>query len=98
MYSITFADGQTVADLELERTWFVSDKKIDDIIKGNLSSITISDGEHESTLVDQKIAGTMEQDGKYYYAFCEMDAADVNDSFMVDMDYRLTLLELGVTE
>lgn len=100
MWTITLSDGTKITDLEVNGTNFVSKTKINEsIFKGNLDTVTISNGESEVEYTDLIFIQQMEwEDGTFYIAFTEKTASDFNDELMIDMDYRLTLLELGVTE
>ena len=98
--TFTFEDGTTITGLETtDYRWYSSDAELDtDLLLNNVFLVTITEGDIVSTIVDRSLAKSKEEDGKYYYRLCEKTAADFNDAIMVDMDYRLTLLELGVTE
>lgn len=99
MWNIALSDGTKISDLELNGTNFVSKVKIDEsIFKGNLDAVTISDGEREMQYNDLIFIQQQELEDGYYIAFTQKTAADVTDELMIDMDYRLTLLELGLTE
>lgn len=99
MWNITLSDGTKISDLELNGTNFVSKVKIDEsIFKSNLDTVTISDGEQEMQYNDLIFIQQQEWEDGYYIAFAQKTAADVTDELMIDMDYRLTLLELGLTE
>ena len=50
-YTITLADGKTITDLRLNGNNYISGSELtEDDFAGNLSSVTISDGENEERL------------------------------------------------
>lgn len=100
MVTFTFENGTTITGLNTtDFLWYVSDTALDtELLSSDAFTVTITEGDIVSTVCDRSLAETKEEDGKYYYRLTEKTAADFNDALMVDMDYRLTLLELGVTE
>ena len=79
-YKITLSDGQTISGLTLNGTNFVSKDKIDEsIFDGNLSTMTISDGETEYTMKNVELIQQMELKGEWYLAFRELSAQELRD-------------------
>lgn len=103
MYTITLTDGQKLTGLEMNGSNFVSKEKVDEtIFKDNLTTMTVSDGEAETTYTDMVFIQQMEwTDGTFYLAFCAKTAAqkmaEDQDAMAVDHELRLTMLELGLT-
>lgn len=99
-YTITLADGRKLTDLGLNGTNFISKTKIDEsIFEDNLSKMTISDGETETTYRDMKFIQQMEwADGTFYLAFCEKSVQEKLEEELTSLQmaladvYELTLL------
>ena len=77
MYIITLANGKKLENLQLNGTNFVSSIPVDEtIFAGNLSTMTVSDGEHEEIYHDMVFVQQMEFHGEYYLAFQEKSAQE----------------------
>lgn len=72
-YTITLADGRKLPGLGKNGDNFVSPTKVDEtIFLGNLSTMTVSDGENTETYRDMVFIQQMEwNDGTFYLAFRE---------------------------
>lgn len=73
MYTITLANGTKLTGLDMNGTNYVSKEKVDEtIVKDNLSTMKVSDGETETTYTDMVFIQQMEwADGTFYLAFRE---------------------------
>ena len=73
MYTITLANGKKLTGLDMNGTNYVSKEKVDEtILKDNLSTMKVSDGETETTYTDMVFIQQMEwADGTFYLAFRE---------------------------
>lgn len=73
MYTITLADGRRLTGLSKNGDNFVSAEKIDEtILKGNLSVMTVSDGERDTIYHNAELVQQQEwADGTWYLAFRE---------------------------
>lgn len=89
MYTIKLADGIKLESLDKNGTNYVSKTKIDEsIFKNNLSVVTVSDGETETTYHNIEFIQQMPwSDGTYYLAFREIPKEEV----------AITDLQLAVT-
>ena len=79
MYTIKLADGIKLENLDKNGTNYVSKTKIDEsIFKNNLSVVTVSDGETETTYHNIEFIQQMPwSDGTYYLAFREIPKEEV---------------------
>lgn len=79
-YTIILSDGQTISNLTLNGTNFVSKTQIDEsIFEGNLSTITISDGEEEEVMKNVELIHQIELNDEWYLAFRELSAQEIRD-------------------
>ena len=99
MLKLILADGQVIDNLDADGTWLISDKEIDrHIFDNNMSTVTVVDGDRNNVFKDQMITAFEVVDGRWWFGFSSRPLEDDTDLMLVDLDYRLTLLELGVTE
>lgn len=89
MYTIKLADGIKLENLDKNGTNYVSKTKIDEsIFKNNLSVVTVSDGETETTYHNIEFIQQMPwSDGTYYLAFREIPKEEVA---ITDLQLALT--------
>lgn len=98
MVTFTFDDGTTITGLETtDYIWYVSNVELNtELLSSNVFLVTITDGENTSLIGNQTLAESKTENGKYYYRLHEKTDADDVTSMMIDHEYRLTLLELGI--
>lgn len=91
-YTITLSDGQTISGLSLNGTNFVSKDKIDEsIFDGNLSTMTITDGETEHTMKNVEFIQQMELDGEWYLAFRELSERELRN---IEIDAKIDYIAM----
>lgn len=75
-FEITLADGTKISDLVLNGNNYISKSEItEDIFKGNLTSVTISDGETEETLTNCELIQIREfVPGEWWFIIREIPA------------------------
>ena len=78
MYTITLADGKKLENLDKNGDNYVSKTKVDEsIFKNNLSKVTISDGETETTYENVEFVQQMQwSDGTWYLVFRVVSGAE----------------------
>ena len=78
MYTITLADGKKLENLDKNGDNYVSKTKVDEsIFKNNLSKVTISDGETETTYENVEFVQQMQwSDGTWYLVFRVVTGAE----------------------
>ena len=68
MYKITLADGTVLDSLQLNGNNFISTQKIEkSVFEGNLSPVTISDGESESVHDNMNLVQLLESDVQTWF-------------------------------
>lgn len=79
-YTITLADGTQLANLGLNGTCFISAEKVDEsIFEGNLSTMTVSDGETENTYQNMMYVAQMEHPDGWYLAFTQKSRTQLQE-------------------
>ena len=78
MYTITLADGKKLESLDKNGDNYISKTKVDEsIFKNNLSKVTISDGETETTYENVEFVQQMQwTDGTWYLVFRVVSGAE----------------------
>ena len=78
MYTITLADGKKLENLDKNGDNYVSKTKVDEsIFKNNLSKVTVSDGETETTYENVEFVQQMQWfDGTWYLVFRVVTGAE----------------------
>ena len=78
MYTITLADGKKLENLDKNGDNYVSKIKVDEsIFKNNLSKVTVSDGETETTYENVEFVQQMQwSDGTWYLVFRVVTGAE----------------------
>ena len=75
---LTLADGTKLENLRLNGTNFVSEEKIDEnIFTGNLSTLTVNDGETETILHNAELIQQVHYDDGWYICFREKSEQEV---------------------
>ncbi len=79
-YTLTLADGQQITGLGKNGDNFVSKKQIDEsIFEGNLSTLTVSDGETEQVMSNVVLIQQVEYADGWYLAFRELSTEELRD-------------------
>lgn len=99
MYTITLADGTKLKNLDMNGSNYVSKEKVDESIftDANLATVTVSDGETETTYTNVVFIQQMAWvDGTFYLAFREktdreklVDTITANSSSVTDLQEAL---------
>lgn len=79
-YTITLADGQQITGLSKNGDNFVSQSEVDEsIFEGNLSTMTVSDGETTETYENVELIQQVKYKDGWYLAFRELSAQELRD-------------------
>ena len=77
-YTITLADGKKLTGLTKNGDNYVSKKKVDEsIFTDNLTTMTVSDGEAETTYQNVELIQQMEFPDGWYLCFRELTEAEL---------------------
>ena len=77
-YTITLADGKKLTGLTKNGDNYVSKKKVDEsIFTDNLTTMTVSDGETETTYKNVELIQQMEFPDGWYLCFRELTEAEL---------------------
>lgn len=92
MYKLILADGTEIKNLTKNGDNYISDKKIDEhLFKGNLSTLTITDGEETITMENAELIQQVEFDGKFWICFRELSERELKD---MDMEAKIEYLAM----
>ena len=92
MYKLILADGTEIKNLTKNGDNYISDKKIDEsIFRGNLSTLTITDGEETITMENAELIQQVEFDGKFWICFRELSERELKD---IDMEAKIEYLAM----
>ena len=99
MYTIILADGQSITDLKLNGTNYVSKNKIDEkIFEHNLSTMTISDGKTEIIYKDMTFVQQMEINGEFYLAFRSKTKDERLTETIINNSNSITDIQLALAD
>ena len=92
MYKLILADGTEIKNLTKNGDNYISDKKIDEnLFRGNLSTLTITDGEETITMENAELIQQIEFDGKFWICFRELSERELKD---IDMEAKIEYLAM----
>lgn len=102
-YTITLADGTKLENLELNGNNYIATAPVDNaIFAGNLKTVEIIGNGETMVLDDAILVSNRIVDGRSWLVFAEKSEqqkmAEDTDSMIVDHEFRLTMLELGIYE
>jgi len=97
-YTITLADGQKITGLSKNGDNFVSKTQVDEsIFDGNLSTMTVSDGETEQVLNNVELIQQVEYKDGWYLAFRELTAQELRDMEIdAKIDYIAMMADVDI--
>lgn len=87
--TVILSDGTEITDLKMNGNNFVSPIKIDEkIFDGNLSTVTVVDGEEETTYNNMSLIHCTKYDSEYWFVLRELtDTELVTIKNRSDIDY-----------
>ena len=92
MYKLILADGTEIKNLTKNGDNYISDKKIDEnLFRGNLSTLIITDGEETITMENAELIQQVEFDGKFWICFRELSERELKD---IDMEAKIEYLAM----
>lgn len=75
---VILADGTELTDLKMNGNNFVSPMKIDEkIFDGNLSAVTVIEGEEETTYNNMSLIHCTKYDSEYWFALRELTETEL---------------------
>ena len=75
MYTLTLADGSQIKNLEMNGDSLISKNRVDEsLFAGNLSEITISDGDTTEVRHNVEYTGQLQGPDGWYFSFAEIPA------------------------
>lgn len=76
--TVILADGTKITDLKMNGNNFVSPMKIDEkIFDGNLSTVTIVEGEEKTTYNNMSLIHCTKYDSEYWFALRELTETEL---------------------
>lgn len=76
--TVILADGTKITDLKMNGNNFVSPMKIDEkIFDGNLNTVTIVEGEEETTYHNMSLIHCTKYDSEYWFALRELTETEL---------------------
>lgn len=96
---ITLQDGTVLDDLKLNGNNYISQVPIsDDVFKGNLGTVTVTDEDTETVYTDMKLIQNIEFQGEYWFILAEKTEQDRLNEFIAqqraDIDYLAIMSEV----
>ena len=83
MYKITLTDGTVLKNLELNGNNFIAEGVIDDaVLKDNLATVTITDGETTETFTDMILMSNIVRDNRSWFVLGEKSAQQKKEEAM----------------
>ena len=81
MYTMILADGTEIENLTLNGNTYVSPVKInEDLFKGNMSTVTFTDGEKIIEMHNVRLLQQIEYQGEFYLTFRELTQSELKES------------------
>lgn len=99
MYTIVLADGTRIENLELNGNNFISKRIIDDsTFDGNLSTVTITNGETTETYTDMMLYSNRVDGGKSWFVLGEKTEEQKLRERIASLEQQIEMLLSGVTD
>lgn len=112
MWKMILADGTELAGFQQNGNNYFREDKVDETsLAGNLSTLTLTDGEETIVLRNAELVQQVHYEGVpgledgWYLCFREKTQQELmaealrdTDAMSVDHEYRITLMELGIAE
>lgn len=100
-YTITLADGTALENLELNGNNYISPVPVDNsVFADNLQTVTFTGPDGTTTMKDAMLVSNRVVSGRSWLVFAEKSERqkmeEDTDAMMVDHEFRLTMLELGI--
>ena len=98
IYKITLADGTVIENLKLNGNNFVSDREItSEMFGGNLSKVTINDGEKDTVYEHMAFVQLAHYDDGYYFILRQLSQRELSDlKTRADIEYIAMMTEVEI--
>ena len=99
-FKITLADGTALEGLTLNGNNYISDKKVtEDTFLNNLSTVTISDGEHEEVHENMELVQITKVGTAYWFVLRQLTAQEVADlKTQANIEYIAMMADIDLEE
>ena len=100
MFKLILADGTALEGFVQNGNNYISKTKVDEsLFEGNLSTLTITDGETVIEMHDAELIQQVEFDGEYYLCFREISAEEkANLLINAKIDYIAMMTDVDIEE
>ena len=98
IYKITLADGTVIENLKLNGNNFVSDREItSEMFGGNLSKVTIHDGEKDTVLKNMELVQIAKYGEEYFFILRQLTDKELQDiKNRADIDYIAMMTDVEI--
>lgn len=98
IYKITLADGTVIENLRLNGNNYISDNEITaDMFLGNLSKVTINDGEKDTVYKNMDLVQIVKYDDEYWFILRTMTKRELQElKNRADIDYIAMMTEVEI--
>lgn len=98
IYKITLADGTVIENLKLNGNNFVSDREItSEMFGGNLSKVTINDGEKDTVLKNMELVQIAKYGEEYFFILRQLTDKELQDiKNRADIDYIAMMTDVEI--
>lgn len=98
IYKITLADGTVIENLRLNGNNYISDSEITaDMFLGNLSTVTINDGEKDTVYKNMDLVQIVKYDDEYWFILRTMTKRELQElKNRADIDYIAMMTEVEI--
>lgn len=98
IYKITLADGTVIENLRLNGNNYISDNEITaDMFLGNLSTVTINDGEKDTVYKNMDLVQIVKYDDEYWFILRTMTKRELQElKNRADIDYIAMMTEVEI--
>lgn len=99
MYTMILADGTQITNLELNGNNYISNEIIDQsVFDGNLSTLTIADGETEKTYSDMKLVSLRVVDNQTWIIVAPKTEEDKRQERIAALEAQLAAYEAAYAQ
>lgn len=99
-WTITLADGTALEGLGLNGNNYISSKKItEDVFTDNLSTVTISDGEHEEVHENMELVQITKVGASYWFILRDLAAQELAEmKTQANIEYIAMMADIDLEE
>lgn len=98
IYTITLDDGTQIENLRLNGNNFISQEQIDpEIFEGNLSTVTINDGETDEVHENMGLVQVTQMGDEYWFVLRDVPDNEIaNAKLRSDLDYLAMMADVEI--